>query len=82
MSEASPDAKRALAAAKNVVDDRNPHADAASIMVTMEHAIATVLLALYPDPAKAAAMLNEGLVQGVEQRLSMRAAEMKEPAHD
>lgn len=71
MSEAQKDTHRAHAAAKAIVDSRFPPDDAGAIMVTLEHTITTVLLALYGEPAKAAAMLNEGLVQGVEERLAL-----------
>ena len=75
MTEARRDTQRALAAAKAIIDGRNPQADYSSILVTTEHAFATVLLALFPnDPAKAAAMLNEGLVQGVESRIALYAS--------
>jgi hypothetical protein len=73
MSEAKRDTQRAVTAAKAILDDRDP-ANYATIMVTTEHAVATVLLALFRDPAKAAAMLNEGLVPGIETRLSMMMA--------
>lgn len=74
MTEAQKGSRRAAEAASKIFDGRDPRGDHAPIMVTTEQAVATVLLALYPDPAKAAAMLNEGLLQGVEQRLSMFAA--------
>ena len=69
MSEASKDTQRALAAVRSIVDGRD-RSDASSIMVTLEHAIATVLIAIFPDTRMAAAMLNEGLLQGVEARLA------------
>ena len=47
-------------------------------MVTLEHTIATVLLVLYGTPEKAAAMLNEALVPGIEVRLSLYAAKRNE----
>lgn len=74
MSEPQKDTQRALAAAKAIFDGRDPGGDAASIMVTVEHAFATVLLALYKDPRLAAAMLNEALLPGVESRLSLYAS--------
>lgn len=74
MSEAQKDTQRALAAAMVVFDDRDPATDYGDILVTTEHVIATVLLALFRDPRKAAAMLNEGLVQGVENRLAFYAS--------
>jgi len=74
MHEAQKDTKRAIAAAKAIFDDRDPVADFSSILVTTEQAVATILLAIFQnDPAKAAAMLNEGLVPGIESRLSIYA---------
>ncbi|MEO0955757.1 MAG: GntR family transcriptional regulator [Pseudomonadota bacterium] len=73
MSEAKNDTRRALAAAKAIVAERDL-SDTGAIMVTLEHTVAGVLLSLYPDHKSAAAMLNEGLVQGVEQRIAMHQA--------
>jgi hypothetical protein len=78
MHETQKDTQRALAAAKAIIDDRDPVADYSSILVTTEQAVATVLLAIFRnDPAKAAAMLNEGLIHGIESRLSMYAAKFQ-----
>lgn len=74
MDEAQKDTRRALAAAKAIFDGRDPKTDQSSVLVTTEHAIATVLLAIYRDPRSAAAMLNEGLLPGIESRLLMYAA--------
>ncbi|MBB4277062.1 hypothetical protein [Rhizobium mongolense] len=74
MAENVKDTARALSATKAIIDGRDPVENFAAILVTAEHAIATVLLACMADPRKAAAMLNEGLVQGVEQRLSYYAS--------
>jgi DNA-binding protein Fis len=75
MHEAKKDTQRALAAAKTIFDGRDPVEDYSSILVTVEHTIATVLLAIFRnDPAKAAAMLNEGLIPGIESRLSLYAS--------
>ncbi len=74
MSEAKKDTARATAAAKEIFDGRSPKQDWSSVLVTTEHAVATVLLALFPDPRKAAEMLNEGLVPGIEARLSRYSA--------
>ena len=69
------DTARALAAAKAVIDGRDPEKEAAKILVTAEHAIACILLATHgQDPRKAAAMLNEGLVPGIEERLAYYAS--------
>lgn len=65
------DTSRALAAAKAIIDGRDPGKDASQILVTAEHAFACVLLATHGgDARKAAAMLNEGLIPGIEQRLA------------
>ena len=77
MSEASEDTLRAVAACKSIFDGRHPQRDMASVLVTAEHAIAALLLAMYPgDPATAARMLNEGLVEGIERRLSLYASKI------
>jgi hypothetical protein len=70
------DTQRALAAAKAIVDGRDPSSpDYSKILVTAEHAFAVVLLAcMGGDPRKAAAMLNEGLIPGIEQRLAFYAS--------
>lgn len=66
------DTQRALAATKAIIDGRNPFTEFSSVLVTAEHAFAVVLLACTGgDPRKAAAMLNEGLVPGIEERLSL-----------
>lgn len=75
MSENVKDTARAIAAAKAIFDSRDPVADRSSILVTAEHAFAAVLIACMDrDPRKAAAMLNEGLIPGIEQRLALYAA--------
>lgn len=71
---ASKDVYRARAAALCIVDGRNMREEESQILVTLEHTVATLLLAFYPDPRKAAAMLNEGLIPGIEARLSKYAA--------
>lgn len=76
MTEAQKDTQRAFEALKAITDGRDPRGpDRSSILVTLEHVVAGVLLATQnQDPRKAAAMLNEGLVMGVENRLSMLTA--------
>ncbi|WJR66997.1 hypothetical protein QTA58_22875 [Neorhizobium sp. CSC1952] len=75
MSENVKDTERAMIAAKAILDGRNPVAHQAEVLVTAEHAIATILLVcMEGDPRKAAGMLNEGLVPGIEQRLALFAA--------
>lgn len=73
-TETARDTDRALAAAREIFDERDG-ADHAAIMVTLEHAVATVLLAAYGgDARKAAGMLNEGLLPRVEERIALYAA--------
>ncbi|QFT69347.1 hypothetical protein FIU93_21350 [Labrenzia sp. THAF35] len=69
MSEAKRDTQRALKAAQEILDGRGMD-DAAAVMVTLEHAVATLLMALYRDHAFAASMLNESLVPGIEARIA------------
>ncbi len=71
MTEAQLDTMRAIAAVNEILDGRDPKSDYAAIPVTAEHTIAALLLMLMGDPRKAASMLNEGLLQGVEDRLSL-----------
>lgn len=70
MHEAAKDTQRAIVAAKAIIDGRDPIGEQSSILVTAEHAIAAVLLAIFKDPRMAAGMLNEGLVPGIETRLA------------
>lgn len=73
--DVSKDMRRALTAAKSIIDGRDIETDMPTIMVTLESAVAVVLVALFRgDQRLAAAMLNEGLLQGVEERLGMVAA--------
>lgn len=75
MSDAKNDTRRALLAAQAIFDGRHRDEDGSSVLVTTEHAVATVLLAVFKnDAAKAALMLNEGLVPGIEERLAAYAA--------
>ena len=71
MNEAEKDTRRAIAACRAILDGRDPQLDGLGILVTAEHAIATLLLTLMGDPRKAAAMLNEGLAPGVEARIAL-----------
>lgn len=75
MNDARKDSLRAIDAAKSIVDGRDPSDNLGKIMVTLEHTVSTVLLAVMKnDPEKAAGMLNEGLVEGVEKRLALYAS--------
>ena len=65
------DTLRAMAAMRELVDGRDIRTQSSAILVTLEHLCATILLgAMDLDPRKAAAMLNEGLVHGIEARLA------------
>lgn len=74
MSDSLLDAERARSAIKLLIDGRDIIHDQSGILVTLDHMVAVLLLILMRDPRKAAAMLNEGLVPGVEERLSLYAA--------
>ena len=72
------DADRAIQAVKILLDGRDPVAEMASFLVTLEHAVALALLAaMNMDHRSAVLMLNEGLVPGVESRLAIHAAKGK-----
>lgn len=71
MKQNERDALLATQAAMIIFDQRDP-TDMGPILVTLEHAVAVVLIAMMKgDARKAARMLNEGLVPGIEQRLLM-----------
>jgi hypothetical protein len=75
MTEPQKDTQRYLAAAKLIFDGRDPNADSSAILVTLEGLVSLVLLAVMGnDTHKAAAMLNEGLVPGVEERIALVAS--------
>jgi hypothetical protein len=75
MTEPQKDTQRALAAAKSIIDGRDPNADSSKILVTLEALVSLVLLATMDnDTRKAAGMLNEGLVPGVEARLALASS--------
>ena len=69
------DVKRAVEAAKLVIDGREPIRDMPAILVTLEHLTSLVLLACMGSSHRAAIhMLNEGLVPGIESRIAQHAA--------
>lgn len=78
MSAPEEDTLRARIAAMAIIGDRLIEHDHSSIMVTLETTVALVLLALYRNPRVAAGMLNDGLVAGVESRLSLFASRQPE----
>ncbi|MCD4662316.1 hypothetical protein [Agrobacterium sp.] len=70
MSENANDTVRAIAAAKAIIDGRDPIAQRSEILVATEHTIAAVLITVMGDARLAAGMLNNGLVPGIEERLA------------
>lgn len=75
MNEPQKDTQRAIAAAKLIIDSRDLSTDHGAILVTLEGLVTLILLmVMNNDVNKAASMLNEGLVPGVEQRLALAAA--------
>ena len=67
------DTDRTYQAVSAIIDGRDPVADRGAVMVTLEGVVASVLVAAMGSHDKAAAMLNEGLVEGVESRLALGA---------
>jgi hypothetical protein len=74
MTDPQKDTQRAIAAAKLIIDGRDPKADYGSILVTLEVLISLILLTVMSDPRTAAAMFTEGVVPGVEQRIALAAS--------
>lgn len=75
MSEPKKDTKRTVGAAKLILAGRDPKDDLGAVMVTLEGTVAAVLLLVMGgDQKKAAGMLNEGFIQGVESRLALHAS--------
>lgn len=75
MTQAQRDTQRALAAAKALLDGRDPRTEFAEVLTTLEHLVALVLLSVTPnDHRKAAEVLNEALVPGIEERLACSSA--------
>jgi len=73
VTEPQKDTQRAIAAAKLIIDGRDP--SDSSVMVTLEGLVSLLLLAhMGNDERKAAAMLNEGLVPGIEERIALAAS--------
>lgn len=74
-TEPQKDTQRAIAAAKLLIDGRDPDKDMAAIITTLEGLVALMLLTcMGRDERKAAAMLNEGLVPGVESRIALHTS--------
>lgn len=74
MHDAKRDTERALSAAKSICDGRHPVDDRSTVLITLDHTIATILLtAMGGDAKKAVAMLHEGTIPHVEERIMMFA---------
>lgn len=74
MHNADKDVSRAVTAAKAICDGRMPPEDRSSILITLDHTIALILLALMDnDPKKAVAMLHERAIPHVEGRIMLYA---------
>ncbi len=75
MKQPSRDSQLAFEAAKLILDGRDPVKDRAQVLITLDHTIATILLAAMDrDPKKAVQMLNEGTVPHVEERIMLFAS--------
>ncbi len=53
-----------------VVPTSDAGGEVADVMVILEGVVAGVLIAMFHDPRKAAHILNEGLLEGIEQRIA------------
>jgi len=74
MHNAQKDAHRAITAAKIILDGRHPIEDRSTVLVTLDHLIATVLIAaMGGDAKKAVTMLHEGTIPHVEERIMLFA---------
>lgn len=70
MHDAQKDTSRALAAVKSILDGRDPVTDRSTVLITLDHTIALLLLAAMElDPKKAVGMLHEGVLPSVEERI-------------
>lgn len=78
MSDAKKDTLRALDAAKSICDGRHPVEERSTVLITLDHTIATILLAaMGGDAKKAVAMLHEGTIPHVEERIMLYASKQK-----
>lgn len=74
MTPPEKDTQRVVKVVRELLDGRDPQADLGEVMITLEGVVtATLLLVMKQDRRKAAGMLNEGLVEGVERRLAYSA---------
>ena len=74
MTPPEKDTQRVVKVVRELLDGRDPQADLGEVMITLEGVVtATLLMVMKQDRRKAAGMLNEGLVEGVERRLAYSA---------
>lgn len=74
MQDHEKDTQRALTAAKAICDGRHPAEHREKVLITLDHVIATILIAaMGNDPKKALAMLHEGTIPHVEERIMLFA---------
>lgn len=72
MPQPSRDSQLAIQAAKVILDGRDPVADRAQVLITLDHLIASVLLVTMEGNARhAVEMFTEGTVPHVEERIMM-----------
>lgn len=75
MTDLHEDTLRAIRAGHEILDGRDPVTDMGAILVTLDHVVASVLIAtMSQNPNKARGMLHEGLVPVVEERIMLYAA--------
>ncbi len=75
MYDAQKDTQRAMAAGREILDGRHPIDDRATVLITLDHLIATVLIAsMGGDAKKAVGMLHEGTIPSVEERIALYAS--------
>lgn len=66
------DTKRTIRAGFELLDGRDPVGDAAGVLLTLDQLVTTVLLVtVNMDKRKAVALLREGLLPHVEERIAM-----------
>ena len=70
MAEHSKDTQRVMAAAKALLDGRDPVLDRSQVLVTLDHLICLMLItAMEGDALSALALFTEGTVPHVEERI-------------
>ncbi|MEZ5768702.1 MAG: hypothetical protein R3D80_14330 [Paracoccaceae bacterium] len=75
MTDLHEDTLRAIRAGHEILDGRDPVEDMGAILVTLDHVVASVLIAtMAANPDKARGMLHEGLAPAVEERIMLYAA--------